>query len=675
MRLLSKVVLIFTFIVVVSVATIIGLLHTRYNEPLLNFALAQLSPYQVFAKKIDYDIRTPYQITLEHAEITQHQQVLLNADNITLWLSKSSFTDHKLVFDGAQINNITAANMHLFSQSSPVTIKRLILNNTNIDTPEFAIKQGLIQIDNWQTPTKKTPWWQSFNGHFKMSASSIQWHQLQLQQPLINAEKHDQQWQFNGISGQWHQATITAQAQLDNHSHNLTVDQLTISRFHLQDQQLFDTWRQQFSLPITGVKTITFNRIDVVNSSIELPQWGADNINLSLENWQWPLTYWQQKDSRLSFSANHAQWQQFNFDQPLAELQFIPQQVISHGMSAHIMQGFVRVDGWMDPQQLFINDLKASGIKWFVEENWYQKWQQWQQQYTDVIAKKININNSQITSSASRIPFQLAGIDIDAKNTVLKQNNQWGLWQGNVEANLGFGSINQIVMHQAIATMDSNAGQWQLDKLVLPFNDGILKARARMSLENPHHPWQLTMMGDTMPAQILYRWLALPLPLTGAIDTQIKLNGHASSWRDFNAHLTGSANIALRQLALDNITPQQLLTQWQQSNFAIINQPTVTPITASPLQLTTPPLTLAAQDGVIQLSPSTITGDDFGLNIAGRWSLGDAQQQQFQLTLTTGCQQLIRSWHQGVSSSTVDSSCTGNTKYVPVKVDETVLPH
>ena len=675
MRLLSKVVLIFILIVVVSLTTLIGLLHTRYNQPLLNFALTHLSPYQVFAKKIDYDIRTPYQITLERAEITQHQQVLLNADSITLWLSKSSLTDHKPVFDGVQINNITAVNMPLFSQSSPVTVKRLILNNTNINTPEFKIKHGVIEMDNWQTPQPNTPWWQSFNGSFKMSATSIQWHQLQLQQLLLNADKHDQQWQFNGISGLWHQATVTAQAQLDNHSHNLTVDQLTISRFHLQDQQLFDTWRQQLSHPTTGLKTITFNRIDIVNSSIELPQWGADDINLSLKNWQWPLTYWQQKDSRLSFSAGHAQWQQLNFEQPLAELQFMPQQIISHGMSAHIMQGFVRVDGWIDPQQLFINDLKASGIKWFVGKNWHQKWQQWQQQYTDVIAKKININNSQITSSTSHIPFQLAGIDIDAQDTVLKQNNQWGLWQGSIEANLGFGSINQIVMNQAIATMHSNAGQWQLDKLVLPFKHGMLKARARMSLETPHRPWQLTMMGDTIPAQILYRWLALPLPLTGAIDTQIKLNGHASSWRDFNTHLTGSANIAWRQLALDNITPQQLLTQWQQSNITVESQSATTPTVASPLQLTTPPLTITAQDGTIQLSPLTITGDNFGLNMAGQWNLVNSQQQQLQLTLTTGCQQLIRSWHQGVSSSTVDSLCTGNTKYVPVKVDETVFPH
>ncbi|SKA46936.1 AsmA family protein [Photobacterium toruni] len=675
MRFFSKFVLVFMLIIVVSLTTLIGLLHTRYNEPLLNLVLAQISPYQVFAKKIDYDIRSPYHITFEHAEITQHQQVFINADSIQLWLSKSSFTDHKLVFDSVQLNNITAVNMPLFSQSPPITVKRLILNNTNIHTPEFKIKHGVIEMDNWQTPQPNTSWWQSFNGSFKMNATSVKWHQLQLQQLLINAKKHDQQWQFDGISGRWHQATFTAQAQLDNHNHSLTVDQLTISRFHLQDQQLLNTWRQQFSQPMPMLKTIKFNRVDVVNSSIELPQWGADDINLSLENWQWPLTYWQQQNSRLSFSARHAQWQQLNFEQPLAELQFMPQQIISHGISAHMMDGAVRIDGWIDPQQLFINQFKASGIKWFVSKDWSQKWQQWQQQYTDIIVKKLSINNSQITSSASAIPLQLAGIDIDAQDTVLKQNNQWGLWQGNIEANLGFGSINQVIINQAIATMHSNAGQWQLDKLTLPFKDGILKARARISLEKPQHPWQLTLMGDTMPAQILYRWLALPLPLTGAIDTQIKLNGYARSWADFNTHLTGSANVTSRQLALNNITPQQLLAQWQQPNFTVENQPAATPSVALPLQLTTPPLILTAHDGTIQLSPSTITGNDFRLNMMGQWNFTTAQQQQLQLILTTGCQQLTRSWHQGISTATVDSSCTGNTKYVPVNVDETVLPH
>ncbi|MCD9495828.1 AsmA family protein [Photobacterium carnosum] len=659
MRFFSKSLLILALIVVISLATLIGLLHTRYNEPVINFILAQVSPYQVFAKKIDYDIRTPYQIKFEHAEITQHQQVIVRADSIQLWLSKSSLATRKLIFDGVQINNITPTKMPLFSQLPSLTIKRLVLNNTNIHTPQLVIKHGIIQMDNWQTPTDNTPWWQSFNGSLQISATSIKWHQLQLQQLLINADKQAQQWQFSGISANWHHATITAQAQLNNN--NLTIDQLTVSQFQLQDQQLFNIWRQQFTQRIAPLKSIILKRLDVVNSSIELPQWSADGINLSLENWQWPQNYWQQQNSHLSFSASHAKWHQINLEQPQAELQFIPQQIINHGMSAHIMDGIVRVDGWMDPQQLFINDLKASGIKLFLNKHWQQTWQQWQQQYADVVVKKLKINNSQITASTSAVPFQLTGIDIDAQDAVLKQNNQWGLWQGNIEANLGFGSINQIVMNQAIATMHSNAGQWQLDKLVLPFKHGMLKARARISLENPQRPWQLTIMGDTMPAQILYRWLALPLPLTGAMDTQIKLNGHASNWADFNTHLTGSANIAFRQLALTNITPQQLLMQWQQPHFSATNLPATLETTAS-LPLTTSPLTLTAQDGMIQLPPSTITGNNFGLNIDGQWNLADSNQQQCKLTLTTDCQNLTRQWSQGVSVTTVDSSCTGNTK-------------
>ena len=52
MRFFSKSLLILALIVVISLATLIGLLHTRYNEPVINFILAQVSPYQVFAKKL-----------------------------------------------------------------------------------------------------------------------------------------------------------------------------------------------------------------------------------------------------------------------------------------------------------------------------------------------------------------------------------------------------------------------------------------------------------------------------------------------------------------------------------------------------------------------------------------------------------------------------------------------
>ncbi|OBU24763.1 AsmA family protein [Photobacterium aquimaris] len=671
MRRLSKSVLILVLIVVVCLTTLIGLLHSRYNQPLVNFILAQVSPYQVVAKKIDYDIRTPYQIRFEHAEIIENQQVLIHADSIQLWLSKSSITKDKLAFDGIQINNITSANMPLLTSLPPLTIKRLVFNNTNLNTPTFTIKHGLIQFDNWQTPAANIPWWQSFNGSLKMSATSIKWHQFELQQLLINANKHHQQWQFDGISGLWHQAKITAQAQFNNTDHSLTIDQLTLNKFRLQDQQLVNDWQQQLTLHLAPLTAINIKRLDVIDSSIELAQWSADDINLSLQNWHWPQNYWQQKNSRLSFSASHVQWHQVNFEQPLAELQFMPQQIISHGMSAHMMEGFVRIDGWIDPQQLFVSDLKASGIKWFLNKDWLQRWQQWQHQYTDIIFKNLNINNSQITSSATTIPFQLAGIDIDVQDAVLKQNNQWGLWQGQLEANLGFGSINQVIINQAIATMHSNAGKWQLDKLVLPFNHGMLKARARVALNDPQRPWQLTLMGDTIPAQTLSQWLSLPLPLTGAIDTQIKLHGLAGTQADFNHHLSGTANADFRQLALINITPQQLFTQWQQSNFSTVNQTA----TAPELPLIATPLILTAQHGTIQMQPLTAMAKGFALNIDSRWNLTDTKQQQLKLKLTTGCQQLIKEWLQGVSTVTVDSSCNGNTKYVPVNVADTALPH
>lgn len=675
MRLLSKLVLTLMLVVVVSLTTLIGLLHTRYNESLLNFALAQISPYQILAKKIDYDIRKPYQIRFEHAEVTQNKHILFHADSIQLWLSKQSFNKDKLIFDGLQINNIAPENIQHAPQFPPLEIKRLVLNNTNINTPQFTIKQGLIQIDNWQTPTNNTPWWQSFNGNLQISATSIKWHQLQLQKLLINADKQGQQWQFNGFSADWHQATITAQAQLNNNSHHLNIDQLTVSQFRLQDQHLLNDWLQQFTPQIVPFKTITLKRLDVVNSSIELPQGGADDINLSLENWQWPQNYWQQKNSRLSFSASHAKWHQLNVEQPLAELQFMPQQIISHGMSANLLGGSVRIDGWVDPQQLFISSLKANGIKWFLDKNWRQTLQQWQHRYTDVIIKKLDINNSQITSPASTFPFQLAGIDIDAQDAVLKQNNQWGLWQGNIEANLGFGSLNQVIITQAIATMHSNAGQWQLDKLVLPFKQGILKARARIALNDQQRPWQLTVMGDSVPVQTLYRWLSLPLPFTGVLDTQIKLQGQAGDRTGFNTHLTGSAQLDFRQLALNNISPQQLLTLWQQPDLLAITQPRASSTTAVFPMPTSQPLTLIAQQGTITLSPWKLTANDFAISLDSQWNLADPKQQQLTLKLTTECQNLIRQWHQGLSTSTINSSCTGNTKYVPVNVEDTALPH
>ncbi|MZG56016.1 AsmA family protein [Photobacterium lucens] len=665
MRWIAKVIVTVLLLSGLSLAALITLLQTRHATPIINHALALFSDYQLTDTDIQYDIQRPLEVILHNPTLTENQTQLLSAKRITLSLSSRSFALKQTIFANVVINGIEMDTQQLsaFKHLSDISIDRLAINDLNLNTANMTIKHAQLQLDNWQYRSTNLPWWKQFDGVFQLSAPEMTWHHLSLNNVLLNGKKDQQLWHLSGYSGQWQRAKFNGQAQYDERSQQLTLDQITITQLHLQQSQPLPAW-EQWIIDATPIEHIVIKRADMLDTSIEQRTWAADNINLSLENWSWPQSYWEQDDAHLSVSATNAKWQDIVLEQPIIDLHFTPELMTSQGISAQLLGGYMRVDGALSPDAIKLKALTLSGLKGLLPPHWQEKALALVSTLSTFTIDNVDINNLQLTSTDATLPFQLAGINIEGKNTVVKHNQKWGLWQGDIQASLGFASINQIIFTDPIAEMSSHNGDWKVSKLVLPFNHGMLTADGEIQLAEKGKPWQLSVTNDSVPANVIYRWLRLPLPLNGAIDGTMKAHGLADNQRSFNYSLSGQADLTFRDIQLDNIAPTQLFSEWsKKSDLLDLVLPKYSSDLANNHQtLTLLPLHITADRGKITVPTWLASNEHFSLSLSSQWDLATPKQQQMEWVLKEDCQQLERRWQAGQREVNSFSTCNGNIR-------------
>ncbi|MCG3864327.1 MULTISPECIES: AsmA family protein [unclassified Photobacterium] len=647
-----------------SIAALIVLLQTRYATPLLNHTLAIFSHYQLAETQLHYDIKQPLQITLQPLTVKKANKTLLSVHSITLELSSRSLQTQHLIFSNVIIDGIDLHHQQWdkFEHLSVFSIDRLAINDLSIVTPAITINHAQLQIDNWQYRDHQQPWWQQFSGQFQLSAPQITWHNQTLENLLLNGTKQQQHWQLAGFSGRWQRANFNGTADYNRDTQLLTLDQLTLTNLRIQQSQPLAAWSQWLADAIP-VRHIMIKRADILDTSIEQPIWAADDISLSLENWSWPNSYWQQDKAHLSVSASNAKWHDIVFEQPIIELNFMPEKINSQGISAQLLNGYMRMDGEISPDKVKLKKLLISGIKGFLPPQWLHTTKTLTSGLSELTIDNLDINNIQLTATDTQLPFQLAGINIDGNDVVLKHQHQWGLWQGKLDTSLGFASINQVVFTDPIAEMSSSNGDWTINKFVLPFTNGMLTADANIQLAQQGQPWSISISNDSVPAALIYRWFKLPLPLNGKIDGILQAQGLASNRQSFNYSLSGQADLTFRDIHLDKVVPTQLLSRWKKKEKLLgteldndnENSDSNTALTLLPLKIT-------AERGKITIPTWRASNDNFSLSLTSDWDLAIPKQQRLEWVLKEDCQQVDRRWHADQTEVNSFSTCNGKIK-------------
>ncbi|MEH6532193.1 MAG: AsmA family protein [Photobacterium frigidiphilum] len=658
MRVVGKIFGTLIILMLLSITIILTLLHTQYATKLVINTIDATTDYQLKASNISYHISDPWHIQLEQPQIMYQQQPLLSANNIQLWLTPTKLLNTGWSFDSILIDTITLNQPLDLATLPALHVQRLALNNLTLHTPKISIEQARLQIDNWQSRSQS---WGIFSGDFQLSAPNMRWQGTTLKDVLIDGDYQDQNWKLYGLSFEWQHATFSGQAEYKQSATQpdlLTLHQLTVTGLQLQDQNQLTMLYSYIDQVKASELSIDIKRIDVLESNIEMPNYTLNNINLSVQNWQWPATHWQQHEAQVSLNAGSIQWLNTVFEEPLVNSTFSPQQITVNGLSTKVLEGYVQLDGALTPDVLALNQVTVNGIKWVLPNNWPTHLRTLNSLYSDISITQLDIGYAQLTDTNPASPFQIAGLNINGEDLILKRHGQVGLWQGTLTSNSGAASVNKVSMIGPYIAMNSQAGNWQLKQLTLPFKDGLLEASGNVNLNRSGQPWKLSLQGDNIPATTLSQWLAIPFPVTGAMDVTFNGTGLAQHQTSLAYSFTGDLNATFRQLQLRKLTPQQLLQYWGTSQQP---QPTSNQSqNIDSLSLSLSPLSISADRGRVAINKIELRSKGLEANLKGKWDLADTTKQTIELQAKQGCQQLTRSW--GTDQQLLSASaCEGNS--------------
>ncbi|MGF1693364.1 AsmA family protein [Photobacterium kagoshimensis] len=721
MRLFGKLLATLTIIVLLVLTISVALLHTRHAAPVIGQLTRVLSNYQFDANALSYTITDPWHLTIEQPTVIDPDQQIHQAQQVQLWLAPRetlfawfgltsssnptpSYQTQPAVplwyFDSILISGVDIAHVeqpnHQPSQAQSeihypaIFTHRLALKQMNLTTPRFTLHNGQVQLDNWQP---SAAFWGDFSGDFRIAAPQVDWQQHTFTDLLVDGEKTggyqaDEAWRIYGYSFDWLGASINGQANFLPDSHQWILDQITVANLQFESALTTHQLAQQAHDLITNTlinqtsdhnddshqvaTTLTIGRLDVVDSQIELADLSLNQLNLSLLNWQQGKSRWQQSDSQLSLSADSILWHETVFDSPLLDLRFTPNTTLIEGLSSKVWQGYLRTKGKVTPNTIHLNQLTLNNIKAFLAPQWPSQLNELFAPYDAIDIQTLDVGYLQLTDTNPELPFQLSGINIDGSELRLKQSKHYGLWQGRLTASAGFASINTVELVEPYISTHSQAGNWQLDQLTLPFKNGLLEATGQWALTQPAQPWHITATTDSAPLSILPQWLGLPLPLEGKVDSSIALSGLAHNRASFNYSLEGAIQADFRDAHLLSTPAEfsQQLANWRANPTQISQEkiPTLatytsiqaTPSTASAIAIS--PLTVTSDRGRIALQAFTIKNTDIQTVLEGQWDLAQPQKQKLRLNVAQSCQLFERVWQHHQQPAPVSlSSCDGNS--------------
>ncbi|PSW13111.1 AsmA family protein [Photobacterium sanctipauli] len=667
MRLLGK--LLATMLVLALLATTIfaTMMHTRYATRLALATANLASPHPISAEAVHYHISSPWQLVIDKPEIQLNDEIEAGgnppswaANKISLWLSPAALLEQRWQFESLLIEAPSSLPSAFSPLGAEVSSQRLALTDVDLQYGGLAITGGEFQLDNWHyDPHSGLPPWQQFNGGFQLSADQVEWQSQAAKQVLLDGHHSQGRWTLNGFSLDWQQADISGQLAYHQQQSLLDVQQLTLSGLQLQEPELAKQLSAMVQNMAQAGTQVFLERLDILDSSIELPDITVNHANLSLQNWHWPQPHWQQQAATLSFNAEDGIWLDTPFTAALAELHFAPQQITVSGLSVSLLEGYLRTAGTLLPDAILLDSLTANGIKWLAPQGWQQSLQGPLANIKDISVGSLDTGYLQLTAADDDKPWQLSGLHLNGHDLIVMRDKQWGLWQGALSSNASFASFNRINMVEPLIEMTANQGNWQLTQAIIPFEHGIAEASGQWQRNIDGQPWSLSLTGDSLPVAIIDRWLGIELPLKGKWDLDTQLSGLGQSQAALAYSLDGKLSSQFRDLELT--TPATALWQsWQKTvpegqeegSAQTVSTPKAQPVAITPFSIT-------SNRGRVVIAPAELKSRELRATIAGNWDLASPPEQQLTLEAWLGCQALTKVW-QHDQQITSHSLCDGN---------------
>jgi hypothetical protein len=630
-----------TFCLLLVVA-FLSLLHTPYAQPLLNPLVEKLSDQTISFGKLNYSIQDPLHLTL--SEITIHTENQLLIQHVDFWLSQHPIQQHKLAFDSIKIDGLSLQNgLPKTEHLDWISIAQLSISNLDFANEDLVIRDAQAQLTNWSVEKEKTL---PFEGDFQFSTQQLYWQGEALDDVLIDGYYSEDYTALHGISLTWRDSTITAQAELKE-NRLWVIPQFTLRKFNLESDNA-DIIGKPLAWLGEQHFTYQFERIDLLDINIELPQFSVNNLSLSAENVLLPYHLWQQSNANISFNADSLVWNEHLIEKPIFNLMLNGKEANISTLSFDIFDGNVQLEGKISPTEINLKSLTLSQIKWLLSEKEVSTIQQYIKRLEQVNIADLDINNIQLIQLDNGHPYQVSGVNVEGRDLDLLRYYQWGLWDGKLSFSASNASFNYLLSQQVLIEMNAENGLWTIERALFPLAEGLVGLNGSIYLTQDSQPWQLEAYGDGLPISYLTAFFPNTIPLEGVAEFNLNANGLAANRDSFNYSFNGELAIIPRemtttktaqelwQLKLGLMPDNEHLEPSQQEK--IIN--TKVPLRTYPIQVD--PIKITANRGRISIAPINIIGDAFNFNIEGDYDLVNPEKAQTVTSITQQCHQLVQ---------------------------------
>ncbi|WP_122036489.1 AsmA family protein [Aliivibrio sp. EL58] len=624
------------------VVAFLSLLHTPYAQPVLTPLINKITDQKVTFGGIDYSIQSPLYLTLSDVTIIQEDH-LLQIQQVDFWLSQHPIKKGKLAFDSIKIDGLSLQNGLPTNEGIHwISINQLSISNLDFANEDVVLRDAQIQLTNWSVQENTAI---PFEGSFQFSTQQLYWQGEALNDVLIDGYYSENYTALHGLSFIWRDSTITAQAELKENT-LWVIPQFTLRNFNLESDNADIIGKPLNWLTQQGF-TYQFERIDLLDINVELPQFSVNNLSLSAENVLLPYHLWQQSEAAISFNADSVVWNQHLIENPIVNLTLNGKKADITNLSLDIFDGNIQLSGQVSQNAINLKTFTAEQIKWIVTDEEAQAFNQYIKQLIEVKVAKIDFNNVQLIQLNSLYPYQLSGVNVEGNDLDLLRYAQWGLWDGKLSISASNASFNYLLSQQLLIEMNTVNGLWSIERALLPLPEGLIGFTGSIQLMQDSQPWQLEAYGDGLPVSYLSHFISNPIPLDGLTEFTFNGNGLAVNRDSFNYSFNGELNVIPREM----ITTKTAKELWQYKLGLIPDndQPNASLETKEKIQEKVPvaqypihvdPITVTANRGRITIEPIMITGEGFNYNIEGDYDLVNPEQAEAITSITQECHQL-----------------------------------
>ncbi|WP_417884212.1 AsmA family protein [Vibrio rumoiensis] len=660
MRKLLAVIVGLISLVVVALSASYAALHTKYAPLVVNSALNYAYQGNIQVRDVTYSYQQPNHIQLDGVLLKHQDSDPILVEKMDIWLSDDLWLNNQL-----QIDNILADGVTLQHGWPRLDLPGYIhLNQLSIANIDFS-DNGLVGRDvNIQIkhPKKRDSQRLPFYGEIQLSAGQLYWQGEALDNVFLDGDITPTHSTFYDIRFRWRKGQFSAQATKQQQQRIWQFPRISITGLRLQKTNS-DTISRE-SIEWFNRLPMAIDELEINNSSIEMPNFSANNIKLTAANLHLPFNFWQQQDASIFITADNMSAFGQVIDSPAVDITLQPNTANIQDISLEMLQGNLHIQGKATPTSLELAQLNINNMKWFPEPESKQLALDYLKSLSDIKAKMLTINHVQFIDLTTTPPKQATGLSIEGDDIEIKKDSHWGLWQGKLTVSANSASYDSVNSNNLLVSMQSKKGHFWLDKVFIPLENGLIKGSGDMAFTQTSQPWKLDLDASGIPLRFFSRWFNLPLHLDGITDFTVKGEGLYGDQLIFNHSVTGKLDASVTRATSDD----DFQTLW------LRNQGITLPPLAPPqeqAEATTPPpakdkqgqpvtisdIHLVADRGRLSLKPFTIEGKDFSAHLGGEYDFLFPDKGNLQYRLEGECQALIFDLLGDKNSVVVENNC------------------